>query len=134
MEMAGDQDAARTLLADHRHLIAAQIRSERLEHRNKLALIAFRSILAAGALALVLGFGWMVMNARSDRGLVIEALSVPPDLAQRGLTGQTMAAALADKLAEIDRTARSFRTTQTMTVNWGNDVKIQIPETGVSIG
>ena len=134
MEMAGDQDAARTLLADHRHLIAAQIRSERLEHRNKLALIAFRSILAAGALALVLGFGWMVMNARSDRGLVIEALSVPPDLAQRGLTGQTMAAALADKLAEIDRTARSFRSTQTMTVNWGNDVKIQIPETGVSIG
>jgi len=134
MEMAGDQDAARTLLADHSRLIAAQIRSERLEHRNKLAMIAFRSILAAGALALILGFGWMVMNARNDRGLVIEALSVPPDLAQRGLTGQTMAAALADKLAEIDRTARSFRSTQTMTVNWGNDVKIQIPETGVSIG
>ena len=134
MDMAGDEDAARTLLAKHGRLIDAQIRSERLEHRSKAALIAFRSILALAALAVLAGFGWMVANARSDRGLVIEALSVPPDLAARGLTGQTMAAALADKLADIDRTARSFRSPETMTVNWGNDVKIQIPETGVSIG
>ena len=134
MEMDGAGDAARTLLAKHGRLIDAQIRTERLEHRNKLALIAFRSILALAALAVIAGFGWMVANARSDRGLVIEALSVPPDLAARGLTGETMAAALADKLAEIDRTARSFRSPETMTVNWGNEVKIQIPETGVSIG
>lgn len=134
MDMDGDGDAARTLLAKHGRLIDAQIRTERLEHRNKLALIAFRSILALAALAVIVGFCWMVANARRDRGLVIEALSVPPDLAARGLTGQTMAAALADKLAEIDRTARSFRSPETMTVNWGNDVKIQIPETGVSIG
>ena len=134
MAMAGDGNAARTLLAKHGRLIDAQIRTERLEHRNKLALIAFRSILALAALALIVGFCWMVANARRDRGLVIEALSVPPDLAARGLTGQTMAAALADKLAEIDRTAQSFRSPETMTVNWGNEVKIQIPETGVSIG
>ena len=133
MEMAGD-DVAHILLAKHGRLIDAQIRTERLEHRNKLAMIAFRSILALAALAVIVGFCWMIANARRDRGLVIEALSVPPDLAARGLTGQTIAAALADKLAEIDRTARSFRSAQTMTVNWGNDVKIQIPETGVSIG
>ena len=134
LERAGDEAHARTLLEKHGRLIDAQVRTERLEHRNKLALIAFRSILAAGALALILGFAWMVMNARADRGLVIEALSVPPDLAQRGLTGEAIASNLADKLADIDRTARSFRSPETMTVNWGNDVKIQIPETGVSIG
>ena len=134
MEIAGDGHHARTLLEKHSRLIDAQVRTERLEHRNKLAMIAFRSILAMGALAVVLGFLWMVASARRDRGLVIQAFSVPPDLAARGLTGETIAANLADKLAEIDRTARSFRSPKTMTVNWGNDVRIQIPETGVSIG
>ena len=134
MDCVGDHDVARILLEKHSRLIDQQIRSEKLEHRNKLAMIAFRSVLAAGALAIILGFGWMVSNARGDRGLVIEALSVPPDLAARGLTGEAMASNLADKLAEIDRTAQSFRSPETMTVNWGNEVKIQIPETGVSIG
>ncbi len=134
MERVGDDDVARTLIEKHSRLVDEQIRSEKLEHRNKLAMIAFRSVLAAGARAIILGFGWMVSNARSDRGLVIEALSVPPDLAARGLTGEAMAANLADKLAAIDATARSFRSPETMTVNWGNEVKIQIPETGVSIG
>ena len=134
MDRVGDDPVARTLLEKHSRLIDAQIRNERLEHRNKQAMIAFRSILALAALAVILGFAWMIKNARSDRGLVIEALSVPPDLAARGLTGEAMASNLADKLAEIDRTARSFRSPETMTVNWGNEVKIQIPETGVSIG
>lgn len=134
MERVDDDDVASTLLEKHSRLVDEQIRSEKLEHRNKLAMIAFRSVLAAGALAIILGFGWMVSNARGDRGLVIEALSVPPDLAQRGLTGEAIASNLADKLADIDRTAQSFRSPETMTVNWGNEVKIQIPETGVSIG
>jgi len=134
MDLVGDDEVARTLLEKHGRLVDQQIRGEKLEHRNKLAMIAFRSVLAAAALAVVVGFGWMVFNARSDHGLVIEALSVPPDLVARGLTGEAMAANLADKLAEIDSTARSFRSPETMTVNWGNEVKIQIPETGVSIG
>lgn len=134
MDIVGHDDVARTLLEKHSRLIDAQVRNERLEHANKRAMIAFRSVLAIVALAAVLGFGWMVMDARNDRGLVIDALSVPPDLAQRGLTGEALASNLADKLAEIDRTARSFRSPETMTVNWGNEVKIQIPETGVSIG
>ena len=134
MDIAGDGDAARTLLSKHGRLIDAQIRSERLEHANKRAMIAFRSILALGALAIVVAFAWMVASARSDRGLVIEALSVPPDLAARGLTGETVAAELADRLGAIDQVAQSFRAAETMKINWGDDIKIVIPSTGVSIG
>ena len=134
MEMDGAGHHARTLLEKHSRLIDAQIRSERLEHANKLAMIAFRSILAIGALAIVLAFAWMVANARRDRGLVIEALSVPPDLAQRGLTGEAVAAELADRLGVIDQVAQSFRAAETMKINWGDDIKIVIPSTGVSIG
>ena len=134
MAMAGDGHHARTLLEKHSRLIDAQIRGERLEHVSKRAMIAFRSMLAIGALAIVLAFAWMVASARQDRGLVIEALSVPPDLAQRGLTGEAVAAELADRLGAIDQVAQSFRAAETMKINWGDDIKIVIPSTGVSIG
>ena len=96
--------------------------------------IFFRGAIGLVALAILLAFVWMAARARADRGLVIEALSVPPDLAQRGLTGEAVAAELADKLGAIDQVAQSFRSPETMKVNWGDDIKIVIPSTGVSIG
>src|SRR5689334_25433394 len=39
---------------------------------------------------------------RSD-GLVIESFSVPPDLAERGLTGQVVAGELLDRLTELNQ-------------------------------
>ena len=134
MERAGDSDVARTLLEKHSKLIDAQIKSERLEHGAKRMVIFFRGAIGLVALAILLGLVWMAARARADRGLVIEALSVPPDLAQRGLTGEAVAAELADKLGAIDQIAQSFRSPETMKVNWGDDIKIVIPSTGVSIG
>ena len=127
-------DAARVLLEKHGRLIDAQIKSERLEHGAKRMVIFFRAVVGLVALAILVALVWMVVRARADRGLVIEALSVPPDLAQRGLTGEALAANLADKLGEIDQVAQSFRSPETMKVNWGDDIKIVIPSTGVSIG
>jgi len=43
-----------------------------------------------GLLALS-GVGWLAWKAHESNGVVIEAFSVPPDLAQRGLTGQVLA-------------------------------------------
>ncbi|MEO5809802.1 MAG: hypothetical protein ABIR51_07080 [Sphingomicrobium sp.] len=134
MERAGDSDVARTLLEKHSKLIDAQIKSERLEHGAKRMVIFFRGAIGLVALAILLALVWMAARARADRGLVIEALSVPPDLAQRGLTGEAVAAELADRLSAIDQVAQSFRSPETMKVNWGDDIKIVIPSTGVSIG
>lgn len=134
MDAVGDDDLARKLLARHTELIDAQIASERLEHGAKRMVIFFRAVLGLAALTLLLALVWMVARARADHGLVIEALSVPPDLAQRGLTGEALAANLADQLGHIDQVAQSFRSAETMKVNWGDDIKIVIPSTGVSIG
>jgi hypothetical protein len=75
-----------------------------------------------------------VLAARADGGVVIEAFATPPDLAARGLSGEVLAGNLADRLGEIDRAANSFRSAETMSTNWGDDVKIEIPSTGISIG
>ena len=134
LDRLDDDDAARALLARHTELIETQIRSERLDHRAKRMAMAGRFLLALVALSVIGGLAWMVLAARADRSLVIEAFATPPDLAARGLTGEVLAGNLADRLGEIDRSANSFRSPETMSVNWGDEVKIEIPSTGISIG
>jgi hypothetical protein len=71
--------------------------------------------------------------ARAD-GLVIESFSVPPDLAQRGLTGQVVAEEILDGLTEIQTATISSRTGKAYAGGWGDEIKVEIPETGISIG
>jgi tetratricopeptide (TPR) repeat protein len=134
LERVDDDDAANALLKKHTELLEAQIRTERLDHGAKRMAMAARFLIAFAALAIASGFIWMVLAASADRSLVIEAFATPPDLAARGLSGQVLAANLADRLGEIDRAANSFRSPETMSTNWGDDVKIEIPSTGISIG
>jgi tetratricopeptide (TPR) repeat protein len=134
LDRVDDDDAATALLAKHTELLQAQIRGEKLDHSAKRMAMAARFLLALAAFAVVGGFIWMVLSARADHSLVVEAFATPPDLAARGLTGEVLAGNLADRLGEIDRSANSFRSPETMSVNWGDDVKIEIPSTGISIG
>ncbi len=134
LERADDDDAANALLKKHTELLHAQIRSEELDHGAKRMAMMARFLIAFAALAIASGFIWMVLAARADGGLVIEAFATPPDLAARGLSGEVLAGNLADRLGEIDRAATSFRSPETMSTNWGDDVKIEIPSTGISIG
>ena len=52
-------------------------------------------------IAAAAAIGLMVWDARHSNGLLIEPFSVPPDLAQRGLTGQVVAARLLDRLNDL---------------------------------
>ena len=67
----------------------------------------FLQVMAAlvGALV-VLAIAAAFWNAAHEDGLVIEAFSVPPDMAARGLTGQAVAAQLQDKLATMQGLTR----------------------------
>jgi tetratricopeptide (TPR) repeat protein len=78
--------------------------------------------------------GATVWTAAHDNSLVIEAFSVPPDFAQRGLTGRAVAAQVQDDLAAMQQRTLTARPADSYSDNWGNDIKVQIPETGVSIG
>jgi tetratricopeptide (TPR) repeat protein len=83
----------------------------------------------------VVGFlAAMAWNAHEDHGVAIEAFSVPPDLAQRGLTGQVVASQLLDRLADLQARTVTTRPASTYANDWGGDIKVEIPETGVSIG
>ena len=138
-------DDQRLLIADQRKLVTLQakelahelgLRHWSLWVRHASALLKLGLELSAGLLllAVVVGVGVMVWDAAHDDGLVIEAFAVPPDLAARGLTGQVIATRMLDKLSALQVQTSSSRAPGSFANNWGNDIKVEIPETGVSIG
>ncbi|MGD0142406.1 MAG: hypothetical protein ABSC92_04545 [Rhizomicrobium sp.] len=89
-------------------------------------------LVAVGAL-IVSAIGAAIWTAAHDSSLVIEAFSVPSDLAMRGITGEAVAAQLQDKLTAMQTDTDSARPADSYANNWGTDIKIQIPDTGVSV-
>ena len=118
---------------------ALQHVDRRLRHRN-LVLKDFGDRLRIGLQLLAIGFGLvvvivlaaMVWQAHDDHGLVIEAFSVPPDLASQGLTGQVVAAQLLDKLQAMQSATASERPADSYQNDWGSEIKVEIPQTGLT--
>ncbi len=81
------------------------------------------------------GLAFMVWDAAHSNGLLVEPFSVPPDLAQRGMTGEVVAAKLLDQLSQMQAQTNSARAAQSYTNDWGQSgLKLDIPETGISFG
>ena len=112
-----------------------------LQHRH-LALKYFGDRLRIGLLLLAIAFGLFVFiglavmawQAHEDHGLVIEAFSVPPGLASDGLTGEVVATRFLDKLKAMQTATQSERPADSYQNNWGSDIKVEIPQTGLTFG
>jgi tetratricopeptide (TPR) repeat protein len=118
-------------LHEQRELQLSHLRVRRWKDRMSLALQVLGVIVGA---AIVVALGVMVWQAHEDHGLVIEAFSVPPDLAARGLTGEVVAGQLLDNLTDMQGQTVSGRPARSYQNNWGDELKLEIPETGVSLG
>jgi tetratricopeptide (TPR) repeat protein len=104
-----------------------------VRHLSGLLKLTLEVGLAVAAVALASFLGAALWNAAHADGLVIESFSVPPDLAERGLTGQVIAGELLDRLTEINQSTLSARTGKSYAANWGDEIKVEIPETGISV-
>ena len=86
-------------------------------------------------LLIICGLGTMVWSASQDHDLVVNAFSVPQDVAQSGLTGGVLAGRVLDRFGHMQAMTRS--TTQgagSYRADTGDAVRVEIPDTGVSIG
>ncbi len=117
-------------LIEQRPLLLAALR---YQHVGDLMRIALQGMFAVIGLVVVFGLIAAMWSAAHDDSLVIEAFSVPPDLAQRGLTGQVVASQLLDKLAGLQDKTPTERAASTYSHNWNNDIKVAIPNTGLSV-
>jgi tetratricopeptide (TPR) repeat protein len=104
---------------------------KRFGDRLKNGLQLFAVLAATCAVIGLLAMAW---DAAHDHGLVVEAFSVPPEFSQRGLTGQVVAKRVLDRLADLQSQTESRRAASSYKNDWGDQLKVEIPQTGVSIG
>ncbi|MFL6763488.1 MAG: hypothetical protein ACJ8FB_13145 [Sphingomicrobium sp.] len=116
--------------AEHRHTIDGTWATRALE-AMKIILQGALTLVVIGAAIL---FANMIWSASRDHSLVIERFAVPPDLANGQINGEQLAGLVADKLATLNASASSFRAENTFDVDWGKDINIEVPGSGVSLG
>jgi tetratricopeptide (TPR) repeat protein len=121
-------------ITDRQHEDSIRHWSLRVRHVSDVLKLAFEFSLAIFVIALVLGFASALWGAAHDDALVIEAFSVPPDMAAKGVTGEVVASKVQDRLSAMQAETNSTRAASSYANNWDNDIKVQVPDTGVSVG
>ena len=116
------------------HELSLRHWSLRVRHVSDVMKLAFEFSVAIILLAIVALIAGAVWSAANDTGAVIEAFSVPPDMAARGITGEVVASKLLDRLSFLQAQTASTRAGSSYAGNWGEDIKVQIPDTGISVG
>ena len=130
-DAAPDSPARRVLLGQER-LIGADLKLRGWEIADRRAAFGLKLLLALAALGAAAALGAMAWTASKADGLVVEAFSVPPDLARQGMTGTAVAAAVLDELGRLNRASNAAQSLS-ISDGWSAQSHVQIPQTGVSL-
>ncbi len=133
-------DIARTVLEKQAALLDEEARLvKRQAHELDLKIIPERVLaglwllLAAAVLALIGGLAWAVWRAARTDALVVEPFSMPPALVQQGMTGEVAAGRVLDQVSIMLKSRSSTRSASSYQHDWGDDLKIDIPNTGLTL-
>jgi len=127
-------DEASSYLRTHTKLFEEQMEDLR---RNEIIeflgmVLQVFSILAALAIAGFLAVAvWQAIHSKT---LVIEPISAPEDLQKNGLTPPVLSMQLLDQLRVMQARTDSSRAPGTYSNSLGEDLQIEIPQTGMSVG
>lgn len=116
---------------EERELAIGAAKRKRLSDQIR---IAFQILLASIVTAIGVGLVVMIHDAFTSESVVIEPFAAPPALASRGLTGQVVGAGVLDRLTQLQASTRSSSAKRHISNAWTGEIKLEVPETGVSIG
>ena len=121
----------RRLAREERLLAIDAARRKRFADRLKNTVQLLATLGAAGvAIAVIV----LIRDAVVSRGVVVEPFKTPPALAPRGVSGEVVAAGLLDELEKLQAATRSAARGPDVRSAWSSDVRIEVPQTGVSMG
>ena len=105
-------------------------RSRRTSMRVRLAVLV--SVVAVLA---VIGLfaAFLVREAASANGVVVEPFHAPPDLIARGIDGEVLARGLQDECMRLDLATRRLPITHCLASPWENGVRLELPPPGLSL-
>ena len=129
----GPRGVATQVLTEQLQLIRTQTRLGRWQIASERAGFALKVLTGLAGLVVAVALGVMVWQARQADGLVIKPFSVPPELVQKGVTGEALASQMLDQLGRMSSVTRSGEQQRSVAADWGSNVSIEIPQTGVSL-
>ena len=118
-------------LHEQREVQLSHLKLRRFTDRLKAATQVFIILVASGT---GLGVLLMLYDAFTSRSVVVEAFKAPSALSSRGVTGDVVASGVLDTLQKLQDATRAVEKGLNSRGAWTSDVKIEVPETGVSIG
>lgn len=148
-ELARDTSA---FLKEQAHLLKLQSRqlhedhAPRLRHLHgqaeEIALrkfgmrmrVAFQVFVALAATVLGVGAAIMIRDAMTSHSVIVEAFDAPESFSHRGVTGIAIAASILDELKRVQSATRSSVAAKAnLSSAWSSEVKVSVPETGISL-
>lgn len=129
------QTAVAKLQKEHLHeqraLLVSHLKWRRFNDRMHGAV---QILFALIGLVVLAGLALLLWNASHADGLEVGSFTSPPGFAQRGIGGDILAADMTVRLGDIRALAmsRSFSSSTGVSSD-RNDIKLEIPETGISI-
>jgi len=76
----------------------------------------------------------LLHDAVTSRSVVIEPFETPHALAEHGLTGTVIAGDVLDELSRLQAATRTSMQRRNLSNAWSKEIKLTVPETGISIG
>ncbi len=114
-------------LRKHERLVEAQMAQLGRERWRHIFIMSIGLCVLGAIIALI----WEASRAR---GVAIEPFRVPPEMQARGLDGVVVATQVMDQLLKMQDATESLRAPSTYSNNWGDDIAVEIPNTGITIG
>jgi hypothetical protein len=124
------------LIDDQRHHLHEQFKHLHLSVWEKQLGVLLRVATAVVGIAVATAIGIVVWKASRADGTLVDAFSVPPQFAQVGITGEVVADDLTSRIGAIRDIAvnNSISSSRDIRQDSAEDIKVEIPETGVSLG
>lgn len=110
------------------------IREAQIRRLGQIVRIGMQGFAALIALFVLAGLGMMIRDAVRADGVIIEPFDTPPSLAARGLNGRVLASGILDALTTMHSQTHSLVAQRTLASAWSGDIKVEVPETGISVG
>ena len=115
------------------HFLQGQAREVDLRRFGLRLRVGFQLFIALLATAIGIGLLVMIRDAVTSRSIVVDLFEAPVSLAEMGLTGRVVAAAVHDRLVALQAATRIAAQKREISGAWANEIGIEVPDTGVSV-